>query len=267
MLISIEWLDEMKGNLAKEYRDYEENRFSSTHVFNRYINDADYKRLRLTFVKVYKENESIQKFNELINNRNVKEFCEILSHGVGYDNFSGSNEIYEKCNLVCNLIEEDSYEVTITKIETYIPEKLTIDYIIKSLDNCDRRIRNGDYDAAVADAKTLLEAVFKELLTIYGVEYESSKPTFPTLKKEVLHRLNIKTDSNYDQTLKKIVSGLNTIIDSISEIRNSGSNSHLPKVDIPKHHAILAVNAAKSIVSFLFQSYEYQQIKQLESKV
>lgn len=264
MLVSIEWLDKTKDNLVKEYKAYESNRFSTKHIFNEYLTDEDFKTLRLTFTKIYREKNNIQKFEELINNRSVKEFCEILSYNAGYNNFSGVSEIYEKCNLVCNLVEENAYEIMITRVETYLPKKLTIDYIKKALDNCDRRIGNQEYDAAIADAKTLLEAVFKEILQIYKIEYHSDKKPFTLLKKEVLHQLNIKTDSSYDQTLKKIVSGLNAIIDSISEIRNSGSNSHLPKINVPPHHAILTVNATKTIVSFLFQSYEYQQNKQLE---
>ncbi|MEK4172168.1 abortive infection family protein [Lysinibacillus sp. FSL L8-0312] len=264
MYKSVDWLDEVKEKLVKEYEGYEENRFSKDYNFNTHLSNEEYREMRICFAKIYKEEASLNSFEELINSRSVREFCETLAYSNQMNNYDGISDIYNKCNQVCNFIEENYYEFQLSKIDVYIPETLTIEYIKKSLGNCDKRISNGDYDAAVADAKTLLESVFKELLTIYKVEYNEYSKLFPLLKKEVLGQLNIKVDASYDKSIIKVASGLNTIIDSVGEIRNSGSNSHLPKVDIPKHHAILAVNSAKSLVSFLFQSYLYQQSKKQE---
>lgn len=264
MYKSVDWLDEIKEKLVREYKSYEESRFSDNHIFNKHLSDAEYREVRICFAKIYKEETAIKTFDELVNARSAMEFCESLAYVNQMTFYNGVSDIYEKFNRVCNYIEENNYEFQLSKVDVYIPETLTIKYIKKALENCDKRISNEDYDAAVADAKTLLESVFKELLTIYKVEYDEYSKLFPLLKKEVLGQLNIKTDASYDKSIIKIVSGLNTIIDSVGEIRNSGSNSHLPKVDIPKHHAILAVNSAKSVVSFLFQSYLYQQNKTQE---
>ena len=64
-----------------------------------------------------------------------------------------------------------------------------------------------------------------------------------------------------DKPLKIIISGLNGIIHGLSELRGVAGDSHAQKNSPSFHHALLAVNSAKTVASFLFQTYEYQKKK------
>lgn len=62
------------------------------------------------------------------------------------------------------------------------------------------------------------------------------------------------TDQNADRRIKTLLSGLENIIASISEMRNKSSDSHgvgSARINIEEHHARLAVNAAMTMADFI----------------
>ena len=66
---------------------------------------------------------------------------------------------------------------------------------------------------------------------------------------------------HYDENLKQILSGVFSIINGVSGLRNVFSDSHgsSPSTSvyrIDERHAILTVNLAKTIAEYLFLSYE-----------
>ncbi|MFB6499334.1 abortive infection family protein [Bacillus haynesii] len=63
---------------------------------------------------------------------------------------------------------------------------------------------------------------------------------------------------NEDTVIKGSVSGLNKIVQGINEIRNISGDGHTRTKNPNKHHAVLVVNSAKTVVSFLFDTYQYQ---------
>ena len=53
---------------------------------------------------------------------------------------------------------------------------------------------------------------------------------------------------------KTLISGLNSIVSAVAEMRNKDSDAHgvgASRVDIEKHHALLFVNAAVSMSDFI----------------
>ena len=66
-------------------------------------------------------------------------------------------------------------------------------------------------------------------------------------------------------TLKQILSGLTGIVNGLSGLRNLMSDSHARSYKPDKHHAKLAVNAAKTLADFLFETKEYQVQKGFRS--
>lgn len=85
------------------------------------------------------------------------------------------------------------------------------------------------------------------------IEY---KGNLPKLYKEVSKKLNFEIKDNSLESVKKIVSGLITIIDGISTLRNEASDAHGREINPQKHTGILAVNISFTICQFILDSYK-----------
>ena len=59
--------------------------------------------------------------------------------------------------------------------------------------------------------------------------------------------------------LRQILSGLASVVHGLSTLRNRMSDSHAVTYRAEKHHARLAVNCARTMAQFLFDTSEYQQ--------
>ncbi|HWO96488.1 MAG TPA: abortive infection family protein [Bacillus sp. (in: firmicutes)] len=85
-----------------------------------------------------------------------------------------------------------------------------------------------------------------------------NKTDLPALFTKVRQKLNLDPrDLNLDRSLKEVLTGLIKIVNGITEIRNMHGDSHIPKYKIDRHHALAVVNSAKTVVNFLFNTYEY----------
>ena len=80
------------------------------------------------------------------------------------------------------------------------------------------------------------------------------------LYKQVREVYNMHIDDNTDKRVKKLLSGLNTIVDAIAEMRNQISDAHgqgEKRISIRDYHARLAVNSAITAAEFILSVYEY----------
>jgi hypothetical protein len=59
--------------------------------------------------------------------------------------------------------------------------------------------------------------------------------------------------------LRQILTGLISVVNGLSGIRNRISDAHARSYRTERHHATLAVNAANTFVEFILESYRYQQ--------
>lgn len=67
------------------------------------------------------------------------------------------------------------------------------------------------------------------------------------------------SDKSMDKRINNLLSGINKIIESISEMRNKNSDSHgvgSKRISIKKHHALLFVNSAMTITNFILAVVE-----------
>lgn len=62
-------------------------------------------------------------------------------------------------------------------------------------------------------------------------------------------------------TLKQILTGLNSLVSGIGGISNKMADRHARSYKPFKHHAKLAINVAFTFCEFLLDSYEYQNTK------
>lgn len=260
---TIQKLDDVKDALVKTYEKYHIKGYSSsTFNYNEFLSNIEYQEARLILRKLSKE-MNINLDESFENNRTVRELLEDLSYASSYSHQNMSGYIASTMNKYSTYLEDNLYKIEIVKIDCEVPKDLTYEGIRQDLIKCEARLESKDYAGAITSAKTLVEGVCKELLLLKGLEENSNKDNLPKLYTELTKLLNLNSSNpKLDDSLREITSGLNKIIKGLAEVRNNAGDSHAKTNPQPAfHHAVLAVNAAKTVTSFLFQTYEYQNSK------
>lgn len=249
-------------NTYEAYLDFEYDGIDFNFNFN--LNDEKYREARTIMNKVYKE-LNLNVSQEFADSRSVKEFIYSVRVNPDYRNFNGHQivgEIASMFNPVLDHLEEQCLEVKVIKIECDIPNELTYEHILEDLKQCDKRIDAGDYSGAITRARRLIEGVFKEIIfNITGKEVVGNE-NLPNLLKKVQKCLNLDPgDEKLAKPLKEVISGLVSVVNGLNMIRNKVGDAHSNNSNLSLHHALLVVNSAKTVVSFLFHTYEYQREK------
>lgn len=153
-----------------------------------------------------------------------------------------------------------------TTVEVFTPPTPTLShpFIDEQIEKCDTKIAGADFSGAVTNARTLVEAVLLAL----EAELTGIQPTYdgdlPRLYKRVQKLLNLEPDrKDISEALRAVLSGLSSIVHGLAPLRNKMSDAHPAVFQPAKHHAKLAVNAAKTLVDFLFDTFEYQRSRGL----
>lgn len=147
-------------------------------------------------------------------------------------------------------------------ISNSVKQGLSNEFIEEQIYKCDEKIGVNDFDGAITNARSLVESVLLELEKEITGETKKNDGDLLKSYKRVQKLLNLEAgNSEYNDSLKQILSGLSSIINGIASLRNTMSDSHARTYKPSKHHAILAVNSAKTIVNFLFDTYQYQKGK------
>lgn len=166
-----------------------------------------------------------------------------------YDNYGEekNHALFDKCKTI---IERESGAV---HIETPAITCVNRDYIIDISSRALRDIEQRDYDSAITKARTLLEEVF-----CYVLEQKEITPiksgNMMELYRQVRDAYNMHTDKDMDKRIKTLLSGLNSIVSAISEMRNKSSDAHgvgASRINICEHHARLFVNSSMTMADFI----------------
>jgi len=186
-------------------------------------------------------------FQELI--QKVNEFLE-------YDNFllKPNGKRWNLCNVNENIIE-------LTTPESFKISDLSYNFINDQIRKCDEKISLKDFDGAITNARTLMEAVLFAL----EKEFDPSPPKYdgnlPKLYKRIQKHLNLMPGKEgLAECLRQILSGMSNVIQGLSTLRNKMSDSHVISYKPAEHHARLAINVSKTICIFLFETKEYQKL-------
>lgn len=145
------------------------------------------------------------------------------------------------------------------KIETPKIKNIDREYIQDKAKQAINHIEQGRYDTALTQARTLLEEVF-----CYVLEKKNIEPVVAgrigDLYKQVREVYNMHIDDTTDKRVKKLISGLATIVDAVSEMRNNISDAHgqgLKRISIKDYHALFVVNSALIISEFILSVYKH----------
>lgn len=257
---TVELFDDIKQRLRDTFTTIYFNSNQLNVRFDEIVADEELRECLLIIKKIAKErNEEIPPY--IKDCRTVEEFLSAIYFG-NQRNEDMLDDISNFFNKYSNYLEENMYQVELVKVEAEIPHKLTYTSIVRDLANCDIRVENEDYSGAITSARSVVEGVCKEIIHDMGGEVPEGKISLPKLFSILSKQLNLDpSNKKFDDSLKEIVSGFNKVIHGLTEVRNASGDSHSKKVNPSFHHAVLAVNSAKTVTSFLFHTYEYQKEK------
>lgn len=141
------------------------------------------------------------------------------------------------------------------KVAVQAPQIKSIDReYIKSISNrAMQDVEQQNFDSAITKSRTLLEETF-----CYVIEKKEDTPSdsgdMAKLYKQVRTLYNMHTDVNTDKRINTLLSGLNSIVSAIAEMRNKDSDAHgvgATRIAIDEHHARLFVNSAMTMADFI----------------
>jgi len=135
-------------------------------------------------------------------------------------------------------------------------------FIEEQITKSENKILHEDYDGAITNARSLVEAV----LTDIEADFESEPPPYDgdllKLYKRIQKQLNLDpSNSTIDNSLKQTLSGLISILNGIASISNKMGDRHVRTYKPAKHHAILIVNSARTFCKFMYDTEQFQQSK------
>lgn len=140
------------------------------------------------------------------------------------------------------------------------PSELTHFLIDEHVAKCQKKIDEEDYSGAITNSRALVESVLINIETELDANASEYNGELVQLFRQVQKLLNLEPSrKDIADSLKQVLSGLVSIVNGLAAIRNKMSDSHAAVYRADRHHAKLAVNAAKTLCDFLFETKSYQQ--------
>lgn len=147
-------------------------------------------------------------------------------------------------------------------VEPETVQGLSQEFIKEQIEKCQNKIDRGDFNGAITNARSLVEAVLIEIIEIHTGEEVKNDGKLENLYKQVKKILNLTIDPRVlPPTVIQILSGLDSITGGLAGLSNNSGDRHANKFKTMKHHAKLAVNSSLTLVDFLLDSMEYQNNK------
>jgi hypothetical protein len=134
-------------------------------------------------------------------------------------------------------------------------------FINEQIAKCRSKLEQADYNGAITNARSLVEAVCIELIERSEGKEVRSDGNLINLWAKTKKIMNLeigKTD--LPETVTQILGGLDTAVKGFAGLSNNAGDRHANKFKTRLHHAKLAVNLALALSDFLFESADYQQL-------
>lgn len=185
------------------------------------------------------------------NNQNDYQYSETIKRAVHY------------INLVLHLhnykLVRNGRKYTFQSIGQSLPVTVPVhkqvdrEYIVNLSRQVFENIESGDCEGGVTKARTLMEEVF-----MYAIENKEKIPDSKGDIKKLFNRVKdlygMQHSKGLGERIHRLLSGLNTIVDGITEMRNMGSDSHglgARRIRVPDYYARLCVSSALILSDFL----------------
>lgn len=146
-------------------------------------------------------------------------------------------------------------------VETKELERISFDYIHDQIKKCNSKIAEKDFEGSITNARTLIESICLFIIETKTEEKHEYDGNLLKLYKTVASLLNMSPANHENEFLKQILSGVFSIINGVSGLRNSYSDSHgngpsKSSYKIDERHAVFIINLAKIVSEYLFVSFE-----------
>lgn len=170
----------------------------------------------------------------------------------------------QRVKLVFNGVNYDFRETVASDVD-FSADVLTMiegdsPYVEEQVRKCGVKLAAKDYDGAITNARTLIEAVLVELEGELIATRNDYRGDLSAQYKAVSKRLGMDDQrAGLDAGFKDVIRGLVMIVNGITPIRNKMSDAHARKAIPAPHHARVVVNAAKTVATFLIESYDMQR--------
>lgn len=133
------------------------------------------------------------------------------------------------------------------------------DFIQEQINKSQKKIIEEDYNGAITNARSLLEAIFIEIIERSERQEVKNDGDIENLWKRVKKIMKLEVDkTTLPDTIFQILSGIDTALKGLAGLSNNAGDRHANKFNTKKHHAKLAVNLAMTISDFLLDSWQYQ---------
>lgn len=125
---------------------------------------------------------------------------------------------------------------------------------------CRDKISHGDYDGAITNARSLIETILTSIEKELDPNALEPDGDLVRLYTRVRGLLNLDPGrKDISDALKQVLTGLASIVHGLATMRNKMSDAHATSYKPARHHAKLAVNAAKTVADFMFETMAYQK--------
>lgn len=187
----------------------------------------------------------------------IRELLDIFNNHLGFDNYQLVIKTHISKKPVFHAIQIDEISVSFKNTK-----KIGRSFVKEQLEKCDTKLAQQDYDGAITNARSLIEDVIARDIhkQITGEEMQTKGDLikdYNCIKK----LLNLVEHKNLDNAFKQVTGGLSSIVNGLSAIGNKMGDRHSQELKPQKHHAKLAINAAKTIVDFLYDVLDYQKTR------
>ena len=182
----------------------------------------------------------------------IKIFSDLLMYYEANKDFIYEDDsykiLYVKCREIMNSKGRHSIELSAPSIKN-----VDYKYISEVTARAYKDIENNNFDSALTKARSLLEEVFCNVIEAQNV-LPCQKGDISRLYTQVKDLYNMHSDKDTDKRIKTLLSGLEKILKSISEMRNVASDAHGVgkfRITILEYHARLFVNSAMTMAEFI----------------
>lgn len=171
---------------------------------------------------------------------------------------SQSAELSQKCRGIAQRLLSNQTPLNQIKLQARILDGQHLAEQVKRIEAA----LPDDPALAIGTSKELLETCCKTILSDRGEPF-SNNDELPKLTKETLRSLKLLPDQIPDSargvdSIRRLLSNLGSIGHSLAEIRNlygTGHGKHARAKALKPRHARLAVGAAATLASFLFETH------------
>jgi hypothetical protein len=133
-------------------------------------------------------------------------------------------------------------------------------FLDEQIHKCDDKLREGDWDGAVTNARSMLETVLCGIERVLDTDAPDYDGDLGKLYKRVQKLLALEPSRpDLEAPLKQVLSGLSSVVAGIAGVSNKMGDRHVRTYAPKRRHAVLVVDSAKTLASFLVNTYRERQ--------